>query len=73
MIEFFDIYRHPNRSLLSGLEARDMFARTGIPQATLAHIWSLADVDGDGSLTREEFAVAMYFVDSVRFDVYRCV
>lgn len=45
---------------LGGADARDFFTQSGLPAAALAEIWTLADIDGDGSLDRAEFCVAMH-------------
>lgn len=37
--------------------------QTKLPQATLAQIWALADMDSDGRLGCEEFVLAMYLCD----------
>ncbi|CAG7729698.1 unnamed protein product [Allacma fusca] len=48
---------------VSGLEIRDVFLQSGIPQPTLAHIWNLCDTDQTGKLSLEQFALAMYFIN----------
>lgn len=37
--------------------------QTKLPQAALAQIWALADMDSDGRLGCEEFVLAMYLCD----------
>ena len=37
--------------------------KSKLPNTALAKIWRLADHDGDGMLTDEEFALAMYLID----------
>ena len=44
---------------LSGAVAFQFFTLSGLPSQVLASIWTLSDIDADGSLDREEFAVAM--------------
>lgn len=34
-----------------------------LPQATLAQIWTLSDLDNDGRLSRDEFVLAMFLCD----------
>ncbi|KAJ5474438.1 hypothetical protein N7475_004004 [Penicillium sp. IBT 31633x] len=48
--------------LITGDQAVSFFMKAQLPEETLAQIWDLADIDADGQLSREEFAVAMYLV-----------
>ncbi|KAJ5115265.1 hypothetical protein NUU61_001024 [Penicillium alfredii] len=48
--------------LITGDQAVAFFMKAQLPEEILAQIWDLADIDADGQLTREEFAVAMYLV-----------
>ncbi|TRY73656.1 hypothetical protein TCAL_00936 [Tigriopus californicus] len=48
---------------LSGLQARNTLLLTGLPQPTLAQIWSLSDIDGNGKLSCDEFIVSGYLCD----------
>lgn len=53
-----------NRSgFLTGPQARNIMVQTKLPQANLAQIWALADMDSDGRLGCEEFVLAMYLCD----------
>ncbi|XP_077082384.1 epidermal growth factor receptor substrate 15-like 1 isoform X2 [Siphateles boraxobius] len=47
---------------VSGHEVKDIFMHSGLPQNLLAHIWALADTRQMGKLTREQFSLAMYFI-----------
>ncbi|KAM9326150.1 epidermal growth factor receptor substrate 15 [Gastrophryne carolinensis] len=49
--------------LLSGLEVRELFLKTGLPSGLLAHIWSLCDTKDCGKLTKEQFALAFHFIN----------
>ncbi|XP_038855404.1 epidermal growth factor receptor substrate 15-like isoform X8 [Salvelinus namaycush] len=49
--------------LVSGPEVRDIFLKTGLPSATLAHIWELCDIGDMGKLTREQFALALHLIN----------
>ncbi|GAB1191919.1 hypothetical protein APSETT444_001103 [Aspergillus pseudonomiae] len=51
---------------LTGDQAVTFFMNAQLPEETLAQIWDLADIDADGQLTKDEFAVAMYLVRQVR-------
>lgn len=48
------------RGYLLGVEARSILMQTGLSQAYLAQIWTLADIDRDGKLTCDEFCIAMH-------------
>ncbi|XP_055540623.1 intersectin-1 isoform X2 [Wyeomyia smithii] len=53
-----------NRSgFLTGPQARNIMVQTKLPQAILAQIWALSDIDADGRLGCEEFVLAMYLCD----------
>ncbi|XP_073415966.1 epidermal growth factor receptor substrate 15-like 1 isoform X1 [Dendrobates tinctorius] len=47
---------------VSGLEVKDIFMQSGLPQNNLAHIWALADTRQMGKLNKDQFALAMYFI-----------
>ncbi|KAF7644775.1 hypothetical protein LDENG_00215940 [Lucifuga dentata] len=47
---------------VSGHEVKDIFMHSGLSQNLLAHIWALADTRQIGKLTREQFALAMHFI-----------
>ncbi|XP_077306380.1 epidermal growth factor receptor substrate 15 isoform X2 [Lithobates pipiens] len=49
--------------LVSGLEVREIFLKTGLPSGLLAHIWSLCDTKDCGKLTKEQFALAFHFIN----------
>lgn len=44
------------------LAAKDEFLKTKLPNSVLSKIWILADIDCDGLLDSDEFALAMYLV-----------
>ncbi|KAL2002196.1 hypothetical protein VTN02DRAFT_459 [Thermoascus thermophilus] len=52
--------------VISGDQAVAFFSNAQLPEEILAQIWDLADIDADGQLTRDEFAVAMYLVRQQR-------
>ncbi|EEA22920.1 hypothetical protein EYB25_005689 [Talaromyces marneffei] len=52
--------------IISGDQAVAFFTNAQLPEDVLAQIWDLADIDADGQLTKDEFAVAMYLVRQVR-------
>ncbi|XP_053539178.1 epidermal growth factor receptor substrate 15-like 1 isoform X4 [Ictalurus punctatus] len=47
---------------VSGQEVKEIFMQSGLPQNLLAHIWALSDTRQIGKLSREQFALAMYFI-----------
>lgn len=49
--------------LVSGLEIKDIFLKSGLPQNMLAHIWALCDTKQTGKLNNEQFALAMWLID----------
>ncbi|XP_034668940.1 intersectin-1 isoform X1 [Drosophila subobscura] len=48
---------------LTGAQARSVLVQSKLPQVTLAQIWTLSDVDGDGRLSCEEFILAMFLCE----------
>ncbi|KAK2818007.1 hypothetical protein Q7C36_021940 [Tachysurus vachellii] len=42
---------------------RTILMQSSLPQAQLATIWNLSDIDQDGKLTAEEFILAMHLID----------
>ncbi|EAW23497.1 EF hand domain protein [Aspergillus fischeri NRRL 181] len=52
--------------VITGDQAVGFFVKAQLPEEVLAQIWDLADIDADGQLTKDEFAVAMYLVRSQR-------
>ncbi|XP_010779566.1 EH domain-containing protein 2-like [Notothenia coriiceps] len=53
----------PNDGKLSGTKVREWMTTTLLPSSVLAHIWRLSDVDGDGMLDNEEFALAVHLIE----------
>lgn len=49
--------------LVSGMEIKDVFLKTSLPQNLLAHIWALCDTHQSGKLNSEQFALAMWLID----------
>ncbi|XP_072367005.1 epidermal growth factor receptor substrate 15 isoform X1 [Scyliorhinus torazame] len=48
---------------VSGVEVKDIFLTTGLPPATLAHIWALCDTNDCGKLSKEQFALALHIIN----------
>mmetsp|Transcript_28567 Transcript_28567/g.71701 ORF Transcript_28567/g.71701 Transcript_28567/m.71701 type:complete len:159 (+) Transcript_28567:762-1238(+) len=51
---------------MSGAKARSVMMESGLPVEALSKVWSLADVDKDGALDPEEFALAMFLISMAR-------
>lgn len=51
---------------ITGEQAVTFFSNAQLPEETLAQIWDLADIDSDGQLNKDEFAVAMYLIRQQR-------
>ncbi|XP_075689097.1 epidermal growth factor receptor substrate 15 isoform X2 [Rhinoderma darwinii] len=49
--------------LVSGVEVREIFLKTGLPSALLAHIWSLCDTQDCGKLSKEQFALSFHLIN----------
>ncbi|KAG0749518.1 hypothetical protein G6F57_005157 [Rhizopus arrhizus] len=47
---------------IQGKEAVEFFKNSRLPESELAHIWDLSDIQQRGSLSRDEFAVAMHLI-----------
>ncbi|KAL2868699.1 EF hand domain protein [Aspergillus lucknowensis] len=59
---YFNTVDTAKSGVISGDQAVAFFTKAQLPEETLAVIWDLADIDADGQLTRDEFAVAMYLI-----------
>lgn len=49
--------------MVSGVEIKDVFLKSGLQTQLLAHIWALCDTDQSGKLSNEQFALACWFID----------
>lgn len=59
---FLDL--EPVDGKISGAVAKREMVKSKLPKNALAKIWTLADIDKDGQLDEEEFALAMYLIDT---------
>ncbi|KAI7859767.1 hypothetical protein BDC45DRAFT_587054 [Circinella umbellata] len=50
--------------VIQGNEAVEFFKTSQLPDTDLARVWDLADLEQNGQLTPDEFAVAMYLIQS---------
>ncbi|OCL10120.1 hypothetical protein AOQ84DRAFT_337972 [Glonium stellatum] len=55
-----------SRGYITGEQAVAFFSDSGLPEDILAAIWDLADINSEGQLSRDEFAVAMYLIRQQR-------
>lgn len=53
----------PRDGKLSGTKVKEWMTTTLLPNSVLAHVWRLSDVDGDGMLDNEEFALAVHLIE----------
>ncbi|XP_034024022.1 EH domain-containing protein 2-like [Thalassophryne amazonica] len=53
----------PKEGKLSSTKVKAWMMTTLLPTSVLGHIWRLSDVDGDGMLDSEEFALAVYLIE----------
>ncbi|TSP09081.1 Epidermal growth factor receptor substrate 15-like 1 [Bagarius yarrelli] len=56
----------PISGLLSGDKVKPVLINSNLPLDVLGKIWDLSDIDKDGQLDKEEFAVAMHLVYRAR-------
>lgn len=54
------------QGFISGEQAVQFFGNAKLPEEVLAQIWDLADINSDGVLNRDEFAVAMFLIKQRR-------
>lgn len=54
------------RGVIGGDQAVEFFSNSNLNEDTLATIWDLADINSEGQLNRDEFAVAMYLIRQQR-------
>ncbi|WPH03995.1 Hypothetical protein R9X50_00687900 [Acrodontium crateriforme] len=64
--QFFANIDPQGRGIINGDQAVRFFSDSGLSEDTLASIWDLADINGEGQLNRDEFAVAMYLIRQQR-------
>ena len=53
----------PVKGKLSGSVAKKEMIKSRLPNPVLAKVWRLADVDSDGMLDSDEFALAMHLIN----------
>ncbi|KAM3915310.1 epidermal growth factor receptor substrate 15 isoform 2-T2 [Leptodactylus fuscus] len=61
--EIFQKLDKDQDGLVSGLEVKEIFLKTGLPPGLLAHIWSLCDTKDCGKLSKEQFALSFHLIN----------
>lgn len=61
--QLFNTTDRTRSGFLTGTQARGLMLQSKLPQATLAQIWALSDIDSDGRLSCDEFVLAMYLCE----------
>lgn len=61
--QLFNTTDRTRSGFLTGAQARNILLQSKLPQATLAQIWALSDIDSDGRLSCDEFVLAMYLCE----------
>jgi len=64
--QYFSMIDTPGQGTISGEQAVSFFSDSRLPEDVLAQIWDLADINSEGQLNRDEFAVAMYLIRQQR-------
>ncbi|KAK0667053.1 hypothetical protein QBC41DRAFT_324755 [Cercophora samala] len=67
----FDQIDVDGKGVISGEEASLFLKNSRLPDLVLGQIWELADVDGDGYLDKDEFAIAMHLIKRQKMGVER--
>lgn len=64
--QLYDELDTAKRGFISGEQAVPFFSQSNLSEDALAQIWDLADINSEGRLTKDEFAVAMYLIRQQR-------
>ncbi|KAB8342962.1 hypothetical protein FH972_022557 [Carpinus fangiana] len=64
--EIFTSIDTAGQEFVTGDQAVSFFSDSRLPEETLAQIWDLSDINSEGQLTRDEFAVAMFLIRQER-------
>ncbi|KAL8709823.1 MAG: hypothetical protein Q9220_005439 [cf. Caloplaca sp. 1 TL-2023] len=64
--QIFSTVDTTNRGFITGDQAVSFFSNSRLPEEALAQIWDLADINSEGQLNKDEFAVAMYLIRQQR-------
>ncbi|KAI0124834.1 UBA/TS-N domain-containing protein [Xylariales sp. AK1849] len=64
--QFYNDLDKTNKGFITGEEAVPFLSQSSLSEDALAQIWDLADINSEGRLTRDTFAVAMYLIRQQR-------
>jgi len=64
--QFFVDLDKTNKGYITGEEAVPFLSQSKLSEDILAQIWDLADINSEGRLTKDSFAVAMYLIRQQR-------
>lgn len=64
--QFFADLDKTSKGYITGEEAVPFLSQSSLSEDALAQIWDLADINSEGTLTRDTFAVAMYLIRQAR-------
>ncbi|KAI1506620.1 hypothetical protein F5X99DRAFT_364972 [Biscogniauxia marginata] len=64
--QFYADLDKTNKGFITGEEAVPFLSQSSLPEDVLAQIWDLADINSEGRLTKDTFAVAMYLIRQQR-------
>ncbi|KAK4630892.1 hypothetical protein CLAFUR4_03836 [Fulvia fulva] len=64
--QFFNTIDTQRRGVITGEQAVQFFSDSRLPEESLAQIWDLSDINSEGQLNKDEFAVAMYLIRQQR-------
>ncbi|ETS65211.1 hypothetical protein PaG_00278 [Moesziomyces aphidis] len=62
--QFFDGLDVSKKGRLDGAAVVPFFMQSKLTEAVLAHVWDLSDVTQTGTLSKDEFAVAMHLINA---------
>ncbi|KAK8025390.1 ef hand domain-containing protein [Apiospora arundinis] len=60
--QFYNDLDKTNKGFITGEEAVPFLSQSSLSEDALAQIWDLADINSEGRLTRDTFAVAMFLI-----------
>ncbi|KAI1492858.1 hypothetical protein F5X96DRAFT_624637 [Biscogniauxia mediterranea] len=64
--QFYADLDKTNKGFITGEEAVPFLSQSNLPEDALAQIWDLADINSEGRLTKDTFAVAMFLIRQQR-------
>ncbi|KAI5928131.1 hypothetical protein F4810DRAFT_647123 [Camillea tinctor] len=64
--QFYADLDRTNKGFITGEEAVPFLSQSSLSEDALAQIWDLADLNSEGRLTKDTFAVAMYLIRQQR-------